>query len=123
MPNFECMSRVVQFLSLSISGQLPGTTLEPTECNKRRALLIALVKRAASSYSHHPVPGTNERRPDARKGRTEKEKGGKGKERKINKRESRKTEKEAMRYETRCCFNVRSKADISHLNLPHETNN
>jgi len=23
------------------------------------------------------------------------------------------------RYDTRCCFNVRSKADISQLNLPH----
>ena len=24
-----------------------------------------------------------------------------------------------IRYDTRCCFNVRSKADISQLNLPH----
>ena len=27
------------------------------------------------------------------------------------------------RYETRCYFNVRSKADISQLNLPHGTDN
>ena len=26
-------------------------------------------------------------------------------------------------YDTRCYFNVRSKADMSQLNLPHETNN
>jgi len=26
-------------------------------------------------------------------------------------------------YDTRCYFNVRSKADISQLNLPHETDN
>ena len=26
-------------------------------------------------------------------------------------------------YDTRGCFNVRSKADISQLNLPHETKN
>ena len=26
-------------------------------------------------------------------------------------------------YDTRCCFNVRSKADISQLNLPHGTDN
>ena len=28
-----------------------------------------------------------------------------------------------IRYDTRCYFNVRSKADISHLNLPHGTDN
>jgi len=28
-----------------------------------------------------------------------------------------------LRYDTRCYFNVRSKADISQLNLPHGTNN
>ena len=27
------------------------------------------------------------------------------------------------RYDTRCYFNVRSKADISQLNLPHENDN
>jgi len=29
----------------------------------------------------------------------------------------------AIRYDTRCYFNVRSKADTTQLNLPHETNN
>jgi len=29
----------------------------------------------------------------------------------------------AIRHNTRCCFNVQSKADISQLNLPHGTNN
>ena len=29
----------------------------------------------------------------------------------------------AIRYDTRCYFNVRSKADMSQLNLPHGTNN
>ena len=29
----------------------------------------------------------------------------------------------AVRYDTRCYFNVRSKADMSQLNLPHGTNN
>jgi len=28
-----------------------------------------------------------------------------------------------IRYDTRCYFNVRSKADISQLNLPHRTDN
>jgi len=28
-----------------------------------------------------------------------------------------------MRYDARCYFNVRSKADMSQLNLPHGTNN
>ena len=28
-----------------------------------------------------------------------------------------------QRYDTRCYFNVRSKADTSQLNLPHGTNN
>jgi len=28
-----------------------------------------------------------------------------------------------VRYDTRCYFNVRSKADISQLNLPHGTDN
>jgi len=28
-----------------------------------------------------------------------------------------------MRYDTRCYFNVRSKADMSQLNLPHGTDN
>jgi len=28
-----------------------------------------------------------------------------------------------IRYDTRCCFNVRSKANISQLNLPHGTDN
>ena len=28
-----------------------------------------------------------------------------------------------IRYDTRCYFNVRSKADISQVNLPHGTNN
>ena len=28
-----------------------------------------------------------------------------------------------LRYDTRCYFNVRSKADMSQLNLPHGTNN
>jgi len=28
-----------------------------------------------------------------------------------------------IRYDTRCYVNVRSKADISQLNLPHETDN
>ena len=31
--------------------------------------------------------------------------------------------KETIRYDTRCYFNVRSKADISQLNLPHGTDN
>jgi len=30
---------------------------------------------------------------------------------------------ENIRYDTRCYFNVRSKADISQLNLPHGTDN
>jgi len=29
----------------------------------------------------------------------------------------------ATRYDTRCYFNVRSKADMSRLNLPHGTDN
>jgi len=29
----------------------------------------------------------------------------------------------AIRYDTRCYFNVHSKADISQLNLAHETDN
>jgi len=29
----------------------------------------------------------------------------------------------SIRYDTRCYFNVRSKADISQLNLPHGTDN
>ena len=29
----------------------------------------------------------------------------------------------AIRYDTRCYFNVRSKADISQLDLPHGTDN
>jgi len=28
-----------------------------------------------------------------------------------------------IRYDTRCYFNVQSKADMSQLNLPHGTNN
>jgi len=28
-----------------------------------------------------------------------------------------------LRYDTRCYFNLRSKADISQLNLPHGTDN
>jgi len=28
-----------------------------------------------------------------------------------------------LRYDTRCCFNVRSKADMSRLNLPHGADN
>jgi len=28
-----------------------------------------------------------------------------------------------IRYDTRCCFNVRSKADVSRLNLPHGNDN
>jgi len=28
-----------------------------------------------------------------------------------------------LRYDTRCCFNVRSKADMSQLDLPHGTDN
>ena len=32
-------------------------------------------------------------------------------------------EKGTIRYDTRCYFNVRSKADISQLNLPHGTDN
>ena len=28
-----------------------------------------------------------------------------------------------IRHDTRCCFNVRSKAYIGQLNLPHETKN
>jgi len=28
-----------------------------------------------------------------------------------------------QRYDTRCCFNVRSEADMSQLNLPHGTDN
>jgi len=31
--------------------------------------------------------------------------------------------KDTIRYDTRCYFNVRSKADISQLNLPHGTDN
>ena len=31
--------------------------------------------------------------------------------------------KRVLRYDTRCYFNVRSKADISQLNLPHGTDN
>ena len=30
---------------------------------------------------------------------------------------------DTIRYDTRCCFNVRSKADMSQLNLPHGTDN
>ena len=30
---------------------------------------------------------------------------------------------DTMRYDTRCYFNVRSKADISQLNLPHGNDN
>jgi len=30
---------------------------------------------------------------------------------------------DTIRYVTRCYFNVRSKADISQLNLPHGTDN
>ena len=30
---------------------------------------------------------------------------------------------DTIRYATRCYFNVRSKADISQLNLPHGTDN
>jgi len=30
---------------------------------------------------------------------------------------------DTIRYDTRCYFNVRSKADTSQLNLPHGTNN
>ena len=33
------------------------------------------------------------------------------------------TELNWVRYDTRCYFNVRSKADISQLNLPHGTDN
>ena len=32
-------------------------------------------------------------------------------------------ERDTIRYDTRCYFNVRSKADISQLNLPHGTDN
>jgi len=32
-------------------------------------------------------------------------------------------DKMLIRYDTRCHFNVRSKADVSQLNLPHGTNN
>jgi len=31
--------------------------------------------------------------------------------------------RDTIRYDTRCYFNVRSKADISQLNLPHGTDN
>jgi len=34
-----------------------------------------------------------------------------------------KSHRASTRYDTRCYFNVRSKADISQLNLPHGTNN
>ena len=34
-----------------------------------------------------------------------------------------KLEQITIRYDTRCYFNVRSKADISQLNLPHGTDN
>jgi len=30
---------------------------------------------------------------------------------------------DTIRYDTRCCFIVRSKTDIGQLNLPHKTNN
>jgi len=30
---------------------------------------------------------------------------------------------DTIRYDTRCSFNVQSKADMSQLNLPHGTNN
>jgi len=30
---------------------------------------------------------------------------------------------DTIRYDTRCYFNVRSKADMSQLNLPHGTDN
>jgi len=30
---------------------------------------------------------------------------------------------DTIRYDTRCYFNARSKADTSRLNLPHETDN
>ena len=30
---------------------------------------------------------------------------------------------DTIRYDTRCYFNERSKADISQLNLPHKTDN
>jgi len=32
------------------------------------------------------------------------------------------TDAQQLRYDTRCYFNVRSKADMSQLNLPHRTN-
>jgi len=32
-------------------------------------------------------------------------------------------EYDTIRYDTRCYFNVRSKADMSQLNLPHRNNN
>jgi len=33
------------------------------------------------------------------------------------------SELQSSEYDTRCYFNVRSKADISQLNLPHGTDN
>ena len=33
------------------------------------------------------------------------------------------TVQSTIRYDTRCYFNVRSKSDISQLNLPHGTDN
>jgi len=33
------------------------------------------------------------------------------------------TRHDTTRYDTRCCFNVRPKADVSQLNLPHGTDN
>jgi len=34
-----------------------------------------------------------------------------------------KSEQKVIRYHTRCCYNVQSKADMSQLNLPHGTDN
>jgi len=34
-----------------------------------------------------------------------------------------KSEQKVIRYHTRCCYNMQSKADMSQLNLPHGTDN
>jgi len=41
----------------------------------------------------------------------------------LNNRQSGVGHGHTIRYYTRCNFNVQSKADMSQLNLPHETNN
>jgi len=41
----------------------------------------------------------------------------------IDRHADRNTSQDTIRYDTRCYFNVRSKADMSQLNLQHATSN